>query len=101
MATTGKRRGRGSLAYFRGWESASSERMDRAVRRRYLERQLQEIEMLIDYIMSQRQGDASAYNVWDARDSDSDLWGDMMDLNYLEASRHAILATLSDLSRPA
>jgi len=83
------------------WGQVDVERMDRSARRRYLERRLLEVEMLIDTVLSQHQASMSAFTLWDIASPDSDLWADAMDLNYLEASRSAILETLADLNRPA
>jgi hypothetical protein len=82
------------------WGQIDVERMDRSARRRYLERRLMEVEMLIDTVLRQHQASMSAFTLWDIASPDSDLWEDAMDLSYLEASRHAILETLADLNRP-
>lgn len=74
------------------------ERMSGAARRRYLQRRLNEIERMIEYILWQRLEESSAFASWDATTGHRELWEDIMDLNYLEASRRAILQTLADLN---
>jgi hypothetical protein len=77
------------------------ERMDRAAKRRYLEHRLNEIDHIIEHLLDRHMDDPSPVTIWDVTSPDSDLWTDMMDLDYLEASRRAILQTLADLNRPS
>ena len=102
MTTTRKTpAARGSWASYHAGEIAAVERMGRAAKRRYLERRLHEVENMIEAVLLQQEVDLSPPSLWDVTSQDSDFWHDAMDLNYLEASRHAILQTLAALSRPA
>ena len=87
--------------FYHSWETSAVERMNRAAKRRYLEHRLREIERMIETVLLQQQMDMVPPSLWEVTSTDSDFWQDAMDLNYLEASRHAILQTLADLSRPA
>ena len=76
------------------------ERMDIPTRRRYLGRRLSEIEWLIQSVLFRRTKPVDVAAL-DATDRDRAEWEKIMDLNYLEASRQAILQALIDLSWPA
>jgi hypothetical protein len=79
---------------------ADVERMDGPARRRYLGRRLSEIEWLIQFALF-RQTAPVDISTLDLMGSDREVWEKIMDLNYLEASRQAILQALADLSWPA
>ncbi len=75
--------------------------MDRLARRRYLETRLMEIELLIDAVMQQRRESSPRFTLWDIDSPQSELWQNVMNLTYLEASRRAILDTLAELKHPS
>ena len=88
------------LAARRTLENRSLERMDRSQQRRYFQRRLSEIDRLIQFLVEDHLED-ERFSVWEMTSPDSELWDDIMDLHYLEASRQAILEILADLNRPA
>jgi len=85
---------------FRRLPKPDIERMDTPTRRRYLGRRLSEIEWLIQSVLF-RQAKPVDIASLDVMDADREVWEKIMDLNYLEASRQAILQALIDLSWPA
>ncbi|MGQ9517016.1 MAG: hypothetical protein ACUVWB_00805 [Anaerolineae bacterium] len=76
------------------------EQMNRATKRLYLHRRLDEVENQIQSSLFRYLSDLfSAGPHWLSRRQE--LWEDVMDLHYLEASRRAILQSLADLNLPA
>lgn len=76
------------------------ERMNAVSRRRYLGRRLAEIEWLIQATLFQpSEQDLDGFPI-DLATAERETWEKIMDLNYLEASRQAILQTLTDLGWP-
>jgi hypothetical protein len=76
------------------------EQMNRATKRLYLHRRLDEVESQIQTSLFRYLNSLfSAGPHWLSRRQE--LWEDVMDLHYLEASRRAILQSLADLNMPA
>lgn len=76
------------------------EQMNRATKRLYLHRRLDEVESQIQSSLFRYLNNLfSAGPHWLSRRQE--LWEDVMDLHYLEASRRAILQSLADLNMSA
>ncbi len=76
------------------------EQMNRATKRLYLHRRLDEVENQIQSSLFRYLNSLfSAGPHWLSRRQE--LWEDVMHLHYLEASRRAILQSLADLNMPA
>jgi hypothetical protein len=75
------------------------ERMTTNARRRYLSNRLRELDRLIEVTVYQHVQDHPTSSSWELSSDESDLWEEVMDLHYLEASRQAIWQTLDDLNR--
>lgn len=76
------------------------EQMNRASKRLYLHRRLDEVESQIQTSLFRYLNNLfSAGPHWLSRRQE--LWEDIMNIHYLEASRRAILQSLADLNMPA
>jgi len=75
------------------------ERMNNSAKQRYLRRRLFELEQMIEFYLTERIGSGAAGRAFEMVDGRSELWEDLMDLDYLEASRQAILQAMADLRR--
>lgn len=78
----------------------TTERVSREQRRHYLRRRLDEMDQLIDLNLRRYLRDLTAAGPgWHAERTE--VWEDVLHLNYLEANRQAIVQSLVDLNTPA
>jgi hypothetical protein len=74
------------------------ERMNRVSKRLYLLRRLRSIEDRIQVLSNDRESrSALARFAWDLNELDSDTWDDVLQLDYLETMRDAVVEALAML----
>ncbi|MBI3942227.1 MAG: hypothetical protein HY326_04375 [Chloroflexi bacterium] len=70
------------------------ERLNRPALRRYLERRLQDLDFRIEQIAERRYAERMPFRPMESLE---EIWQDLFELNYLEASREAMQETLKSL----